>query len=131
MEKIAADIENQTDTDRKLFIFQEKLIAANKFINQQAEEIEHLKKLLNDAIPSSSVLLPTDEEVIADTQLARLKTAALERTLSLDECRALDLLVKTKRIAKDAASEIIDHKGLPKTLTQNELVKIAVRKPKA
>lgn len=130
MSKVAAELENSTLAERKLFNLQESLIKANKFINEQAEEIQHLKKLLDAAIPTTSKLTPSDEEVIADLQLNRLKQVAIERTLSLDECRALDLLVKTKRIAKEQASDIIDNKGLPKNLSTPDLIKIASKKTK-
>lgn len=131
---VANQIKNQDNRDIEIYNLKEQLIKANGTIHTLNSEIEHLKKLLDAMTPQIgdvSKLMPSDEEVIADMQLARLKSAAMERTLSLDECRALDLLVKTKKIAKGDASEIIDHKGLPKNITQGELLKIAGKKLKS
>lgn len=129
--EIANDIKNQSDDELKMYALSQKLVSTLAILEEKDREIEHLKQLLEAMTPTltkASVLMPSDAEVITDAQLQRLKTAALERTLSLDEIRALDLLVKNNRIAKDAASEIIDHKGLPKNLPQDTLIKIASKK---
>lgn len=71
----------------------------------------------------------TDEEIIALKQLERLKKLALERELTLDEVKRMDLLVKNKRLAQGNATNINDNKkDLPKDVTPAQLIQIASRK---
>lgn len=131
---ISNQIKSQDNKDIEIYNLKEQLIKANGTIHSLESEVSHLKQMLDAVTPQiggATKLMPSDEEIIADIQLSKLKAAAMERTLSLDECRALDLLVKTKKIAKGEASDIIDHKGLPKNMSQGDLLKIASKKIKS
>lgn len=71
----------------------------------------------------------TDEEIIAVKQLERLKKMSMDRELTLDEVKRMDLLVKNKRLAQGAATNINgDKKDLPKDVTPKQLIQIASRK---
>ena len=73
-----------------------------KEIESREEEINHLKQLLTQfsVQPGNNGLVTvspiSDEELIADVQLRKLKDKAKVSELTLDEIRKLDLLVKNK-----------------------------------
>ncbi len=101
-----------------------------KDINKKNEEIGSLQNLLSSTVPV--VQTPKDltksentpEGEIADLQLERLRQAAKARTLTLEETRMFDLLVKNKRLAQDKSTENFS-KGSFRDVTELELVKIA------
>lgn len=94
------------------------------------EEIEHLKGLIAQAVPVIKApvgkikLNISAEEEIAVTQLERLRDAAKQRPLTLEEIRAYDLLVKNKRLGQDE-STINLSKGSYRDVTEAELIKLA------
>ena len=81
-----------------------------KDLNQKSEEIKHLQSLVAQAVPVvKKETLPiatsvTAEEEIAQLQLERLRLAAKSRTLTLEETRMFDLLVKNKRLTQDEST---------------------------
>lgn len=80
-----------------------------KDLNLKAEQIKHLEGLINQAVPvvvkeSNIITSVTPEEEIAQLQLERLRKAAQSRTLTLEETRMFDLLVKNKRLAQDEST---------------------------
>lgn len=96
-------------------------------LRTKEDEINHLKSLLDNAIPSyTPSFIVNDEEVIAIKQLELLKAASQMRPLSLEEVRIYDLLVKNKRLAQGDSTNIVDTVKLPKDKSQ--LLKIASRK---
>ncbi len=68
--------------------------------------------------------LPPAEEEIAAMQLERLRIVAAERTLTLEETRMFDLLVKNKRLGQDQ-STINLSKGQYRDITEADLLQIA------
>lgn len=102
-----------------------------KQLESKEEEITHLKKMLSGMTPvigQAISLEITDEELIADIQLRKLKDIAKVRELSLDEIKKFDLLVKNKRLAQGNATTINEKKGLPKDVSNSSLLKIATKK---
>ena len=84
----------------------EKLL---KDLNKKKEEIEHLKEMLTQTVPVIKEAPKVDldisaEEEIAEVQLNKIRQAARDRTLTLEEARIYDLLVKNKRLSKDKAT---------------------------
>ena len=66
-------------------------------LNSKEDEIIQLRKMLSNSVPtigSAVNIALSDEEIIADIQLQKLKDAARTRQLTLDEIRMFDLLVK-------------------------------------
>lgn len=108
----------------------DKLIADNK---KKEEEIDHLKKLLEDSVP---VLVEdkkpqetisfniTPEETIAHSQLRRLEETAMKRDLTLEETRKYDLLVKNKRLAQEQSTVNLNKQNY-KELDDSKLIEIA------
>lgn len=79
---------------------------ANKYseavkVNQELiSKIKHLEELLMSQVDDKATkFVLTPEEMIADFQIQRLLDVAKERTLTLDETRQYDLLVKNKRLS--------------------------------
>lgn len=108
----------------------DKLIRDNK---GRLEEIEHLKAMLTSSVPVLvenrrpqqiiEIDMPAEEE-IAELQLDRLRKAARERTLTLEETRQYDLLVKNKRLSREESTINLDSKQY-KELNNAKLLEIA------
>lgn len=111
----------------------EKLL---KDINKKNEEITHLQELVSKSVPVKQDIFPVvsapidPEAEIAELQLERLRLAAKTRTLTLEETRMFDLLVKNKRLSQDKSTENFS-KGSFRDVSEVELIKIAtLPKPK-
>jgi hypothetical protein len=104
-----------------------------KTLDQKDDEIRHLKQLLvGSQLPTFgevSRILLSDEEIIAEKQLGRLRNMSMERDLTLDEVKRFDLLVKNKRLAQGNATTIESKPvGLPKDMSNDQLMKLASKK---
>lgn len=106
-----------------------------KDANTQREKISHLESLISQAVPvvkkenqKLTVTVAADEE-IAVLQLERLRQAAQSRTLTLEEIRAYDLLVKNKRLVLDE-STINLGKNQYRDVADTDLLKIAATQVK-
>jgi hypothetical protein len=118
------------ELENKCFLLGKTIQDLNKVLQQKAEEIMHLKKLLEHS-PSSGVVLPvSDEEEIASIQLEKIKQLSRERKLTLEEIKMYDLLVKNKRLSQGDVTNINGVTSLPKSLTKTDLIKIAGGKKK-
>lgn len=106
-----------------------------KDLNVKSEEIKHLQSLVAQAVPvvkkevDKILTRVTAEEEIAQLQLERLRLAAKSRTLTLEETRMFDLLVKNKRLALDE-STINLSKASYRDVTDAELLQIAAKDEK-
>lgn len=135
-----ADLEEFKSIDqlkRELISLKRENVAALKTIdkllkdlNQKSEEIKSLQNLLTETVPvtkkqiSKLDLDVTPEEEIAALQLDRLRSAARVRTLTLEETRMFDLLVKNKRLSQDE-STINLSKANYRDVTTDDLLQIA------
>jgi predicted nucleic acid-binding Zn-ribbon protein len=106
-----------------------------KDLHKKTEEISHLQSLVAQAVPvvrkeeKKIVTTITAEEEIATLQLERLRLAAKGRTLTLEETRMFDLLVKNKRLSQDESTVNLS-KGGYRDVTDVELLKIAAAEAK-
>lgn len=114
------------------FLENSQVLALKEQLKKAHEEIAHLKQLLMSYSPlvgQPEVAPVTDEEIITLKQLERLKQQALIRELTLDEVKRMDLLVKNKRLAQGAATQINDNKkDLPRDVSPAQLIEIATKK---
>lgn len=102
-----------------------------KQLELKEDEILQLKKALSQSVPTSNQainLILSDEEVIADIQLNKLKDSARVRQLTLDEIRMFDLLVKNKRLAQGNATTIDGQAKSNKNMNPTELLTLASKK---
>lgn len=110
----------------------DKLLKDNSNKN---EEIKHLQSLVGQMVP---VIQPavdnrkkiqvdiTPEEEIAMMQIDRLRKLAQTRSLTLEETKIFDLLVKNKRLSQDE-STINLAKGQWRSVEDVDLLQIASR----
>lgn len=104
-----------------------------KQIEIKDNEILELQQRINENHPAITNLAAplADEELISSAQLERLKNAALNRELSLEEVKKFDLLVKNKRLAQGEATTIdANYRSLPANIQKTELIRIASKKAK-
>lgn len=85
---------------------QKTLIELTKKNKKQDEEIKHLKKLLEGAVPviasqKSIEFGANDEESIAREQLFRLKQLSSEKELTLEEAKRVEIFTKILTGPKD------------------------------
>lgn len=114
------------DTISKLNETIDKLV---KKLEEKDNEILSLQQELNQTTFKNIAVPLADEELISNAQLDRLKNAALNRELSLEEVKKFDLLVKNKRLAQgDSTTIISDYKSLPPGIQKPELIRIASKK---
>lgn len=84
-------------------------VAATK-IKALEDEVAHLKSLLVHTAPLESKIEKiqvSDEQAICEMQIQRLKKIALDRELTLEETKKLDLLVKNLNLSKGQSTSII------------------------
>jgi predicted nucleic acid-binding Zn-ribbon protein len=106
-----------------------------KDLNKKHDEIKHLQSLVSQAVPvikkeTSKLSAPVSaEEEIAQVQLEKLRLTAKTRTLTLEEVRTFDLLVKNKRLVLDE-STINLGKNSYRDVGDAELLKLAAAEVK-
>lgn len=128
-------LENQLKT--VILELESKCLALNKTIDKllsqlqlREEEISQLRSFIPQTSKIGEINLApiSDEELIADVQLRRLKDSALLRDLTLDETKKLDLFVKTKKISQNGQTLNTDKSELPKELPKAQLIHLASKK---
>lgn len=107
------------------------IIELSKKNKEQADEIIHLKKLLEGSVPLVKTqtditnLGSNDQEFICRVGLDQLKQISTERELTLEECKKLDIFSK---ILKELASTPKTIEVKAKTLTDDALLQIVDNK---
>ena len=93
-------------------------------------EVAHLKTLITDTVPVLSkdvvkIEVPL-EQAICEMQIAKLQRTAMDRDLTLEETKRLDLLIKNLYLAKGQSTAIIaDYSKLPPNVSEAALIEIA------
>lgn len=133
------EVKNLEELNNELEALKRENVAAHRTIQKllrdiksKNEEIAELQKLLTNAVPliepakkeNKIKLEITTEEEIAVLQLERLKQAAQTRSLTLEETRMFDLLVKNKRLSQEEPTNN-SPKGKYREVTEIELLQIA------
>lgn len=99
-----------------------------KELEDKSKEIDHLKSMLAKAVPiigGAEQIIPSDEELIAEMQLAKLKDRAHERDLTLEEARKFEIFSKIKHSTKNPDDINAGYKKLTKGKSEVELLEIA------
>ena len=110
------------DLEDRCFSLATKVKELEAEVREKNKVIVHLEEMISDTVFKIEV---TDEEIIAEQQLFRLKEKAQNGELTLEEVKKFDLLVKNKRLAKGDATIIPDYKNLPKETTKEQLKQLA------
>lgn len=115
---------------------QRELTAAMKTITNLLEElaatkenVKHLEEMLKRApLPvirrdNRITQVATPEQQIATTQIERLRIASEQRSLTLEEAKLFDILVKNKRLADDKSTANVS-RGTYRDVDDIELMKL-------
>lgn len=125
--------EFKSEVEKKDFLKKQQEVITNLMNKnkQLEEEVAHLKALLTSTTQvigeENKVTIVSAEEGLIDRQIELIRERGLERELTLEDTKKLDLLLKNKKIAKEnnatipAESKKIDKKDL----THSELIQIA------
>jgi len=107
VDQLKKEILTLTRENRAAMLTIDKLL---KDLNKKGDEIKHLQSLVSQTVPvikkdsqKLSVAVSAEEET-AITQLERLRQSAKVRSLTLEEVRMFDLLVKNKRLVLDEST---------------------------
>lgn len=101
-------------------------------VESKDAEIAHLKQLLTGSAPQldiASKFLLSNEQIISEQQLDRLRQISMQRELTLDEAKRVDIFTKIVRLCKGDPTTI-EGNSLPKDVTPAELLKLASTKLK-
>jgi DNA replicative helicase MCM subunit Mcm2 (Cdc46/Mcm family) len=106
------------------------LSQSKEIILSLQREVKHLKSLLessNHLVNSTpELIIKSTEQAICEVQIEKLREVAMERPLTLEETKRLDLLVKNLLLCKGSYKDIkTDYSTLPKGLTSEKLLQIA------
>lgn len=129
--------ESYVQLEKKAIGLSETIQKLLKEIESREDEITHLKQLLTSfsSQPSLTGLVTvnpiSDEELIADIQLRKLKEKAKISELTLDETRRYDLFVKNKRLAQGDATTISGNKVESNSPNKSKLLELASKKMKS
>lgn len=99
----------------------QKLKEAYSVNEELFKKIKHLEELLTSGKESTKFIV-SPEEQIAELQISRLLSVAAERTLTLDETRQYDLLVKNKRLSMSEPTVIEGKASRIKDVTDTVLL---------
>lgn len=88
--------------------------------------LEELNKIRNIKRPTElNKITQTTEQRIVNEQINYFDAISAERALSLEETRALDLLIKNKRLLDEKISIEPDYTKVPEGQTESDLLRIA------
>ena len=94
-------------------------------------ELEHIKTLLAGSVPliEKQPELPkievSAEQAICEMQIKKLQQTAMQRELTLEETKRLDLLIKNLYLSKGQSTQIVENKINPGAYSDAELMSIA------
>jgi hypothetical protein len=89
------------------------------------QKVESLEKMLMQSSSVLSINVSPEEEICVH-QIELIRSKSRERSLSLDEIKQLDLLVKNLRLIREKSTEILDDVSY-RDIKEADLVSIATR----
>lgn len=103
---------------------------ANSRIKDLEEQVEHLKSLLSSSVPlmgeqKVDIIPQNVEQSICEIQINKLQKTAMDRELTLEETKRLDLLIKNLYMIKDQNKAIPANYSHIKNITDAQLISIA------
>ncbi len=96
-----------------------------KEVDRKNSEIEHLKKMLESIAPPIIKLESQPEEIVAESQLKRLRDIAQGRDLTLEEARKFEIFSKIKHATDKVKPIIPQWTALPESIQNKDLLQIA------
>jgi len=86
------------------------------------KEIDRIREVDRSSVIN---LRLSPEQRILDMQIRYLEAISMDRALTLEETRALDLHIKNKRLLEDKSTINADYTKVPEGLTESDLMRIA------
>lgn len=129
-EKFSSIVDLQSYADKQFIALKQ----SQAKIRVLEDEISHLKSLLTSAPiaiqTEPELIVKSSEQVICEMEIEKLRQTSMERSLTLEETKRFDLLVKNLMIAKGKTRDIEpDYKRLS-NLSEDALIALAIL-PKA
>jgi hypothetical protein len=109
------------------------LQASVEKINKLEEEITHLQQMLASMTPlvgKTERIIKSPELCIVEAQIDILQNRALQKELTLEEVKVLDLLIKNKKLLSNEPTTINGTAKHKKDYSEDELLKLARIGPK-
>lgn len=103
------------------------LQSAAEKITQLQEKVSHLEGLLISSVDDNAVskIIKTPELAICEAQIGILQNRALQKELTLEEVKTLDLLIKNKRLLSGESTTIDGSKKPKREMSEAQLISIA------
>lgn len=109
-------------------MFQALKTATEKLLKQE-EEITQLQKLLGESVPILQApvvrIEKSHEELICELELEKLYNESRARTLTLEETKRLDLLVKNLHVAREKNIKTAEVLKIPNGYSEAKLIEMA------
>lgn len=130
--------EFKDEAEKQKFLEKQQSVITN-LLNQNKqlhEEIDHLKHLLTTTLPALTPqenaverIIITQEEGLLDSQIDIIAHRSVNRELTLEDTKKLDLLLKNKKILKEERKAIeTTSTPVPSKRSNSELIQIALTK---
>ncbi|NJO65478.1 MAG: hypothetical protein HC836_47515 [Richelia sp. RM2_1_2] len=101
------------------------LKARLKILEQENIELKRQIQSLTKLVPQSSMFEVSDEQIICETEVKRLRDIALSRPLNLEETKKLDILLKNLKSIKETNKEKVIEINKAMDISLNDLIEIA------
>jgi len=106
------------------------LVKAHDTITRLQEEIKHLQGLIAATQPligenETTVVVKSSEQTICEMEIEKLKATSMNRSLTLEETKRLDLLVKNLLLCKGQYKDIEPPYKKQQPLSAEKLLEIA------
>ena len=119
------------DTQFKASISAKKSIAALEKENRQLKEIIAAFQMAAQRSQEPEVIIKSNEQLICEMEIEKLRITSIERSLTLEETKRLDLLIKNLYLCKGAQKEInADFRNAIDIISEETLMAIAMSPPR-
>jgi hypothetical protein len=101
-------------------------IALKETVSKLLEELNKVRGIERRSLSTNvEKIVKSLEQIIIEEQIKQLGAISVERALSLEETRALDLLIKNKRLLDPEKSIEPDYTKVPEGKTESDLLELA------
>ena len=125
---LAGTFENSIDLQQYCDAQYLTLQKQNEQIKKLQDEISHLKRILASTplVDGDIVrIVASTEQEICEIEIQRLKETSMQRGLTLEETKRLDLLVKNLFLSKEQAKDVVPSFRNFSNISNDTLIQIA------
>lgn len=99
--------------------------ALKETVTKLLEEIQRLREVSIIQSPNATRITVTPEQRIVNEQIHNYEQLSIRGPLTLDDIRALDILIKNKRLLDENKPIEPDYNIIPENKTESDLIRIA------